>query len=49
MAVKSSIPSLAREGAIIGDDRLEARLVVADQVHLVDREHEVPDAEQCGE
>ena len=49
MAVKRVDAGLVGEGAIIGDDRVEPRLIVADQVHLVDREHDVADAEQMGE
>ena len=37
---------LRGELAVVGDDRLEGLAVVADQVHLVDREHDVADAEQ---
>ena len=37
------------ERAIVGDDRVERGLVVADQVHLVDRQHDVADADQVRE
>ena len=40
-------PMLVGEGAVVGDDALEDRLVVADQVHLVDRQHDVADADQA--
>ena len=39
----------AREVAIVGDDRVEGRLVVADEVHLVHREHDVADADELDE
>ena len=38
-----------RERGIIGDDLVEHRLVIADQVHLVDGQHDVADADQVGE
>ena len=37
---------LARLLGEVGDDRVEARAVVIDQVHLADREHDPADAEQ---
>ena len=49
IAIQSLDPDLLREGAIIGDDRVERGLVVIDQVHLVHREHEAADADQLGE
>ena len=47
--MKSSMPMLSANSAIVGDDRVERRLVVADQVHLVHRQHDVADAEQVRE
>jgi hypothetical protein len=43
MAVKRSIPISACEARILGDDRVERRLVVADQIHLVHRQHDPAD------
>ena len=40
---------LVGEPPIVGDDRVEGLLAVADQVHLVDRQHHVADAEQRDE
>src|SRR3546814_1607225 len=42
-------PDAAREGTIIGDDRVEHAPVVIDQVHLVHGQHDVADAEQVRE
>ena len=42
-------PDRVGEVAIVGDDLLEAVLAVVDEVHLVNGEHDVPDAEQMGE
>lgn len=39
-------PDGLRKGRIVGDDRVEDRLVMADQIHLVDRQHDLPDADQ---
>ena len=43
------MPIWLGELAVVGDDLVEHRLVVADQVHLVDRQHEVADADQVRE
>src|SRR5690606_13871293 len=40
---------LAGERPVIEQDAVEDRLIVADEVHLVDGEHEVADAEQVRE
>ena len=37
------------EFGIVGDDRVEHALVIADQIHLVDGQHDVADADQVGE
>ena len=39
-------PDLLRELAVLGDDHVERLLRVVHQVHLVDRQHDVTDAEQ---
>jgi hypothetical protein len=39
----------ARERGVIGDNRVILRLIIVDQVHLVDREHDVADADQVRE
>ena len=41
-------PDAVSEGAIVGDDRLELRLIVSDQIHLVHGEHDVANADQVG-
>ena len=46
IATQSSMPMLPANSAIIGADRVEHRLVVIDQVHLVHRQHEAADADQ---
>jgi hypothetical protein len=46
MQVTSSMPSCAAKLAVVVRRSRRRRLVVADQVHLVDREHDVADAEQ---
>jgi hypothetical protein len=48
MGVKAVMP-IFREGAVVGDDRVELRLIIADQVHLVHRQHDVADADQVRE
>src|SRR3546814_2092047 len=40
---------LRSELAIVGRDRLEHDLVVADQIHLVDRQHHVANPQQRGD
>ena len=42
-------PDFRSESGVIGDNRIEGRLIVADQVHLVHRQHQMPDAEQVDE
>ena len=37
------------EGRIVRDDRIEPRFVPADEIHLVDREDDLPDAEEVDE
>ena len=40
---------LAEQRVEVGDDLVEHRLVEADQVHLVDRQHDLADAQQRGD
>ena len=40
---------LAEQRVEVGDDLVEHRLVEADQVHLVDRQHHLADAQQRGD
>ena len=42
-------PDLRREGAVFGIDAVEGGLVVADEVHLVDGQHHLADADQADE
>ena len=42
-------PDALGERGVIGDDLLEPGAVVADQIHLVHRQHDVADADQVGE
>ena len=49
MAVKSAMPAWRAKARVFADDRVEDRLVVADQVHLVDGENDIPNAEQVDE
>ena len=49
MAVKSPMPKRSARSREGGDDRLEPSRVEAELVHLVDRDHDVADAEQVRE
>ena len=42
-------PELRRDAVELRAQCVEARLVVVDQIHLVDREHDVADAEQASD
>ena len=46
---KSLDADTVRERAVIGNDRLVGLAVVADQIHLVDREHEIRNADEVRE
>ena len=45
----SSMPSLRGEFEVVGADAFEDGLVVADQIHLVDRHHQVRNVDQMGQ
>jgi hypothetical protein len=42
-------PDAAGKSAVLGHDRVEGGLVIIDQVHLVDRQHDVADADQVAQ
>ena len=42
-------PQHRREGRVVGHDAGEDRAVVTDQIHLVDGDDHVPDAEEAGD